>query len=195
MGCRKGRRLIQRHLDGDLKPERKAWLKAHLKDCPACNREFRQLSGAVQLMRKAASIRQTPDFGEALWAGVLDGLEKESLGERWKRRWWEFWGEIPIPSLRFIPIPALAGGIVVLAVVLLLSLLPRTDRWVPAYSPGELVIGFPQLLASGTDDRGSVLYYSSGVGVETRYPLETLDPAKVNYRLVPTSTIEVLELF
>jgi len=74
MGCSEIRQWIFRSLDGELSPGEEERLAAHLRQCPACDREMRFLSLPRRVARVVPAFEPSPYFYQRLRARL--GMEE-----------------------------------------------------------------------------------------------------------------------
>lgn len=104
MRCQDVRRQLSLLQDGELAPERQAWLIAHLEACPECRAVYAQLQAAWAALSGLAA----PRTGREFVATVLMSTEGRSFLDRLR---------VLAPSpVRFVPAP------VALALTLLVGL-------------------------------------------------------------------------
>jgi anti-sigma factor RsiW len=65
--CKKYKEEMHRALDGELGPEERAGLEAHLAACPACRRDYEALTRALAAFEAAPRLEPSPTFA----AGVM----------------------------------------------------------------------------------------------------------------------------
>lgn len=119
------------YLDGELSPERSAWVEAHLETCPACVRELENLSSLSSLLHAGDGLHDSrlplgsgPARALAL-SGANPGLPAPSRASR-----------LFATSLRYLPL-AVFGGWAFLQVVLLVTrLLGIISALSPSGVPG-----------------------------------------------------------
>ncbi len=73
MNCERVRERMMEWLDGRIDPATATELKAHVDQCPACQRELAQMRQMVTLLEVPAPVRPSP----ALRRGVLAAIEAE----------------------------------------------------------------------------------------------------------------------
>ena len=73
MNCERVRERMMEWLDGRIDPATATELKAHIDQCPECQRELAQLRQMVTLLEVPAAVRPSP----ALRRGVLAAIEAE----------------------------------------------------------------------------------------------------------------------
>ncbi len=125
---------LSEYLDGELAPDRRAALEAHLRDCPACRQELEALR------RTTARLEAAPDREpeKDLWPEIHRALELEPRSE-------------PSPASRHRWRAAIAAGLAVLAIgaVALRWGDRRADEMAAPgmASPGDMVAGYRMAVA------------------------------------------------
>jgi anti-sigma factor RsiW len=116
--------LLEKYVDGELRPEERASVEEHVKGCHRCYRELEELTALRSRLQEAveAGVADAPLAG--IWEGVADRLETPTIMEQ---MWWEF------KSLfsSFRPRTALAwGGAIVILFLLIFPFVtsPPTPR-------------------------------------------------------------------
>ena len=89
-GCREWRLLLGAHALGDLSPEERAGLEAHLEGCPECRVEAAALSDVARLLPLADPARfgrPAPQPSPELGQRVAASIGSEQRATRRRRRW------------------------------------------------------------------------------------------------------------
>ncbi len=103
--CNKCRKMMAGALYGDLSARRQKLLDTHLASCPACAKEYRQLTLTLKVMDQREIPEVPPTYWPSFWARLSDKIEQ--AGKRAQQPAWWRWlpSELPIrPAL--VPIAA-----------------------------------------------------------------------------------------
>lgn len=111
--CRHVASLLERYVDGELRPEERVSVEEHVKGCDSCQRELKELTALRNRLQEAveAGVGDMPIAG--IWEGVAERLETPSVLEQ---VWWEFKGLFSF----FRPRTALAWGAAIVILFLLI---------------------------------------------------------------------------
>ena len=74
MRCKKAHRLMSASLDGELSTSEQDFLTAHLKQCPACGKEFNTFQGVHRLLLQSERFSAPPYLARRVMAR-LDTVE------------------------------------------------------------------------------------------------------------------------
>jgi len=136
---------LSAHLDGELSPQARVSLEAHLQSCPGCAAKLAELSAVGEVLRRRFEAQAEARDFSGFSAAVLARLHpyRPSLGERLSVGW-EEWKRHRAGSLW--------GGLAVAAAALLaVFALPRLES--PPALEGAL---HPSLQAVSTDEQSHI---------------------------------------
>jgi anti-sigma factor RsiW len=142
--CRHIASLLERYVDGELRPEERASVAEHVKGCHHCQRELKELTTLRSRLQEVveAGVADAPLAG--IWEGVAERLETPSV---FKQVWWEFKGFLSF----FRPRTALAWGAAIVILFLLIypfMTAPPTPRVVVESVESE----HPVMIFQGDDE-------------------------------------------
>ena len=116
MRCRKARKCISRHVDGELTGRKAVRLERHLESCGECRSlvdDFRKIAGA-------AAHLDSPEPSDKVWKNIRTTLtvpERHPARERYRLRPRPLFG-LSVPALRYAGVAALAVVLVASGIVL-----------------------------------------------------------------------------
>jgi len=67
MNCNEVKTQLSAYLDGELGHQEAEQIRAHLKDCPDCAEEYRQLASTWDALLADEDIGPSPDFASRFW--------------------------------------------------------------------------------------------------------------------------------
>ena len=150
--------LLEKYVDGELRPEERASVEEHVKGCHRCDRELQELTALRSRLQEAveAEVADAPLAG--IWEGVAERLETPTIMEQ---MWWEFKGLF----YPFRPRTALAWGTaIVIAFLVIFPFVtsPPTPRVVVESVESEL----PVMIFQGEDEITIVWLFEQEEGKE-----------------------------
>jgi anti-sigma factor RsiW len=85
--CRHIASLLNKYVDGELRPEERVSVEEHVKGCHSCHRELEELTALRSRLQEAveAGIADAPL--SRIWEGMAERLETPTVMEQ---MWWEF---------------------------------------------------------------------------------------------------------
>ena len=113
--CRHITSLLEKYVDGELRPEERISLEKHVKGCHHCQRELKELTALRSHLQEAVEEGVADAPLAKIWQGVAERLETPSVLEQ---VWWEFKGVFSF----FRPRTVLAWGAAI--VILFLIIFP-----------------------------------------------------------------------
>ena len=86
--CRHMTSLLEQYVDGELRPQERASVEEHVKECHRCDRELQELTALRSHLRKAVETGVADAPLADIWEGVVGRLENPTLVEdmEWGRR-------------------------------------------------------------------------------------------------------------
>lgn len=85
MDCKRAISLIHEYFDGDLEGHAFKRLDAHLQNCPACSKHFRQMEKTEALVRSLPDAEPSDELTERIMAAVPKP-KKQTVWLSWARR-------------------------------------------------------------------------------------------------------------
>ena len=79
--------LLEKYVDGELRPEERASVEKHVKGCPRCDRELQELNALRSRLQEAVEAGGVDAPLAEIWEGVAEKLETPTILEQ---IWWEF---------------------------------------------------------------------------------------------------------
>jgi anti-sigma factor RsiW len=116
MTCETIRNELVAYRDGELSERAHEQVAAHLRTCPACAQEERQLARLDQLIVGLERMPLSPGFAATFWQR-LEREQHATQRANWLVQWWRNWLE----SWRMVPAFAAAAGLLVFFGYILLS--------------------------------------------------------------------------
>ena len=148
MRCKNIQIKLVDYYENSLPSEEKNLVQGHLEVCPICQKEFQKISSTFELLKNESSYE--PD--EAYWINFIPGVRSKIEEGRGTTL-------VPIPRLK------IAGGIVSLALVLLLGIfLFKADQRVMFKSSDE---PYSYLLPTESEKIDQLFYAETGNGSST----------------------------
>jgi anti-sigma factor RsiW len=150
--------LLEKYVDGELRPEERVPVEEHVKGCHRCQRELQELTALRSHLREAveAGVADAPLAG--IWEGVAERLENPTVMEK---IWWA--GKALFYPFR--PLKALAWG-AALVIIFLLTLpfvtAPPTPRVVVESVESEGSV----MIFQGEDEIAIVWFFEEEEGKE-----------------------------
>lgn len=77
MQCKEAKRLISSYIDGEISPDKRRELEAHLLTCPYCRRELEMMEKIVKLIHELPEIEPYEELSDKIW--VKYTLEKDEF--------------------------------------------------------------------------------------------------------------------
>ncbi|HDR14586.1 MAG TPA: hypothetical protein ENN79_03690 [Desulfobacteraceae bacterium] len=74
--CRPYFALLSDYLDGELNPEIRRDLEAHLENCPACSQCLRSLKRSIELYHEASGQEAPPEVVARLKSALKECMER-----------------------------------------------------------------------------------------------------------------------
>jgi anti-sigma factor RsiW len=122
--CEREREAIGALVDGELAPDERAALEAHLAGCAGCRQEFEELSRLAAAFASLPAVEPAPDFEARFWARIAREADApEGFAARLRRL--------------LSPGRAIALGAVAAAALLLFLNLPRGPESRPSAAVAE----------------------------------------------------------
>jgi hypothetical protein len=81
MNCQETRQKLSMYADNALRDEERRSIEGHLIDCPSCRQELDEQGALDMLLKSAFSVEPPPEFLEALWPSVSEGIDGEAPGD------------------------------------------------------------------------------------------------------------------
>jgi hypothetical protein len=148
MNCSRVRKFLPLYAGADLSARKTRRLEKHLERCADCGRELEELKAALAGIRAVAG-RETLDWQEADWKGLMARVKSEKPGPR------------RTMSLAGVPSKAWAYGLAIILVVGIAALILRSVLSPPA-APllSEIITATPAQPSRAlmTDRAASVIY-------------------------------------
>jgi len=156
--CRHVASLLERYMDGELRPEERASVEGHVKGCHRCQRELKEFTALHSRLQEAveAGVADAPLAG--IWEGVAERLETPTVLEQ---VWWKFKGFFSF----FRPRTVLAWGAAIVILFLLIFpfvTAPPTPRVVVESVESEGSV----MIFQGKDEIAIVWFFEEDEGKE-----------------------------
>ena len=135
--------LLEKYVDGELRPDDRASVGEHLQGCPRCQRALNELLALRSHLRAAVEVGVAGAPLAGVWKGVAERLESPGVMER---LWWA--GKALLFPFR--PLKALAWG-AALAIILLLALPVVTPPPTPRVVVESVESVHPVMVFQGED--------------------------------------------
>ena len=150
--------LLEKYVDGELRPEERVSVEGHVKGCRRCQRALEELTALRSHLREAveAGIADAPLA--RIWEGMAERLEPPTV---MGRRWWAVKGLF----YPFRPLKALAWGtalVIILLFTLPLVTAPPTPRVVVESVESEGSV----MIFQGEDELAIVWFFAEEEGKE-----------------------------
>ena len=85
--CRHVASLLEKYVDGELRPKETVFVEEHIKECHRCQRELKELTVLRSRLQEAVEAGVADASLAGIWEGVTDKLETPTILEQ---MWWEF---------------------------------------------------------------------------------------------------------
>lgn len=131
--------LLEKYVDGELRPEEKASVEKHVKGCHRCHRELQELTALRSRLQEAVEAGLADAPLARIWEGMAERLETPTVMER---IWWAGKGLV----YPFRPLKALAWGAAI--VIAFLVIFPFVT------SPPT-----PRVVVESVESEGSVMIF------------------------------------
>jgi anti-sigma factor RsiW len=157
-GCNHMASLLDKYVDGELRPEERVSVEEHVKGCHRCHRELQELTTLRSRLQEAVEEGVADAPLARIWEGVADRLETPTIMEQ---MWWEFKGLFS----SFRPRTALAWGAAIVILFLLIFPFvtsPPTPRVVVESVESE----HPVMIFQGDDEMMIVWFFVEEEGKE-----------------------------